>query len=95
MTAGENGESGKAASDDINGYNSVGLEVPEIVSFQPLQFVDDFTEDMTMRSQHLFRKSYFQGFLTQLGGSETIQLLIDKTQDIVDTRSDDDHFVIN
>lgn len=102
LIAGENGESGKAISDGINDYNSVGLKTPEIVSFHPIQFLNDFTDNMRMRSEHLFRKSYFHGFLTQLSESQTIQLLIDKNQDTLDTSSDttenindDDKFVIN
>lgn len=99
--AGENGESGKA-SDGINGYNSVGIKVPEIVPFHPIQFINDYTDYMRMGSEHLFRKSYFQAFLKQLSESQTIRLLIDKYQSTLDiqldkteNRDDIDHFVIN
>lgn len=94
LISGENGESG-TTSDGTNG----GIKTPEIVPFHPIQFLNDYLDNMSMGSGHLFRKSYFQRFLTQLSESPTIQLLIDKYHDTIDTHSDttenEDHFVLN
>lgn len=72
LIAGENGEPGKGNSNGLNGYNSVGLKKPEIIPFYPIQFVNDYTNKMRMAAEHLFRKSYFQGFLTQMNENSTI-----------------------
>lgn len=100
MVTGENGESGKSFTGGTNNdYNSVGLKLPEIAAFHPLQLLNDFTNNMKMDSGRLFRSAYFSAFLTQLSGSQTIQLLIDKQQVALGTESDnsnnDDIYVIN
>lgn len=96
LIVGENGEPGKAIDDGLMGYNSVGLKVPEIVEFHPLQLINDFSDKMRMDADHLFRMKYFQRFLTQLSESQTIQLLIDKDQDSFKVdETDHDFFVIN
>lgn len=79
--AGENGET-------VNGYNSVGSRLPEIVPFRPIQFLNGFTDNMSMATAQLFRKSYFQEFLTQLNESQTIRSLIDKYRGTVVTEFD-------
>lgn len=97
MIAGENGESGRATV-GLNGYNSVGIKVPDIVPFYPIQFLNDYTDNMRMGSELLFRKSYFQEFLTQLCESQPIRLLIDKYETFgtrLDKTENEDHYVIN
>lgn len=65
----------------MNGYASAELKHPEIVPFQPVQILNDYTDNMRLGSEHVFRKSYFQGFLAQLNGSQSIQTMLDEHLD--------------
>lgn len=75
---GEMGEPGRGTFGGIDGYNSDGLQLPNVVPFHPLQSLDDYKIHMKDGRENIVRKSYFRDFLTHLSEHPSIHSLIDE-----------------